>query len=46
MICPNQPLDIHPPPTQLLTVDHFIAWLTHASLGRALGLSFGFTSNS
>ena len=45
MFGPDQPLDIDPPPTQLLAVDHFVARLADPGFGLRPGLGFGFTLN-
>src|SRR5262245_12948142 len=45
MFFPNQPLYIHPPPTQLLSLHHLIARLAHSHLGLNLALSRPSASN-
>jgi hypothetical protein len=43
MLFPDQPLHIHPPPTQLLAVNHLIAWLAHHDPWLNLRFSLTFT---
>src|SRR5215831_6222576 len=45
MLFPNQPLYIHPPPTQLLAINHLVARLAHRVSGLFLRFSLTFTGN-
>src|SRR5262249_29463561 len=42
MLFPNQPLYIHPPPTQLLAINHLVARLAHRVSGLFLRFSLTF----